>query len=392
MKIWLVNPFEAAPNIDSLAKRYSTLADTLSRRGHEICLWTSDFSHFKKDYFQINKKLNYQIETIHAPAYHSNTGIKRLTSHAQLGLRTASEMKRKATRIGYPDLIVMTAPPLEVSHAASRFARKHHIPYCIDITDTWPDSFELLVPKKMRPFSGPLLWPYQKILEYSLNYASAIVAISETYKKWANDKRKAKHKIPQAIVPWAAPLATSPASYFEKGKTLELVFVGTLGVMYNFDLIYQAAEQLNKDNQIQAHFSIVGDGPRYNELKTRDRPSNIDLLGPLFGEELDQLLRKSHIGLCSYRKDAPQSLPIKLYHYASYGLAMIENLNSEMGKLLKKNQMGRSVENVDHFIATVKDLIQSEQIQSLQKNAYFYASKHTIEYHTNTYADFLLSL
>ena len=394
MRIWLVNPFEASPAEGYPRGRYAALSAALARRGHEVTWWSSDFSHFKKAYRPPADAgatpppglHDVTLRSVHAPAYRGNASLSRVASHAGLAFATARAMLREASQ---PDLIMATSPPLEVSAAVAELARRRGARFCLDVGDVWPDSFALLLPPRLRVASSMLLWPHQRLLRYALRRADALVAISETYLSWALAHRGSSPR-DQGIFPWASDRPLEPVRRELAADRLVAVFCGTLGITYDFDMIFAAAEALAGRSRHDVEFRIVGEGPRRGELERRAAGvASVKIVGPLYGEALDEEMRRAHVGLCTYVPDAPQSLPIKLYQYLAWGLPVLETLDGEMGSLLKSEEMGLTVRSAGQLADSLVGFREEPlRWQGLAEAALAYSREHDLAAVSGELADF----
>jgi glycosyltransferase involved in cell wall biosynthesis len=359
-RIWIVNPFEAAASEGFPQSRYQALAETLSRRNHEVLWWSCDFSHYRKAYERSpGRARNVTFLPIHASAYRHNSGPSRLLSHAVLGINTL----RCAQKQPLPHAILATAPPLEVSAPLAAFAQRRNVPFCLDVTDVWPESFSMLLPSWTKPLQPLLFWPHRRLLHSALRDASSVSAISHTYLAWAQARRRASFAH-RGVFPWAAPrVAPHPRQRDASARPLRVVFVGTLGITYDLPLLARSARYFDAQRPGELLLEIVGDGPRKHELLKLLQGTSARYLGSMGARELDELLRQADVGLCPYVQKAPQSLPIKLYTYLSYGLPVVETLGAEMGGLLEVHEMGASASDDASFFSTLERLLDSPKMR-----------------------------
>lgn len=390
MRIWLVNPFEALPDEGFPRLRYQALALELAQRGHDVTWWSTDFSHFSKSYRPTISQVGsgVALRAIHAPAYRSNTSPGRVFSHAALALATARAMAAEVSR---PDVVLLSAPPLEQAAVVAGLCRARGWTLCVDVLDVWPDSFEQLLPRRLQPAAPLLLWPHRQLLRFALRSVDALIAVSQTYLQWARERAGSVHH--EEVFPWAFAQPDPVVLPRALDHPLVATFCGTLGVTYDFDIIFEAARLLEVQAPGAFSWQIIGDGPRRAELEARAKAESVQLLGPLKGASLDAAMRASHVGLCSYERSAPQSLPIKLYQYLAYGLPVIETLGGEMGALVADHGMGVTKRDASEVAATLLRWAQTPaEWQGLAARALEYAAQYHLERESERFADLLEGL
>ena len=94
--------------------------------------------------------------------------------------------------------------------------------------------------------------------------------------------------------------------------------------------------------------NIAGDGPHKQHLikLVEDYPANVNFLGWLNADEINQLMSASDFGLLPYDlPDFTLSIPNKFVEYISGGLPVISCTDGEVRKFLEKFKVGVWTEN-----------------------------------------------
>ena len=129
MNVWLLQRNEPTP-MDFKGKsrllRMGIIAEMLSKSGHKITWWTSDFDHYNHKYrFRKNhlEKVydNYEIEFLKARGYKNNISINRYFSSIDVA---KSFRKRSMLNKYKPDIIFASIPSVELAHEAMFFLPK----------------------------------------------------------------------------------------------------------------------------------------------------------------------------------------------------------------------------------------------------------------------------
>ncbi|MFH2007643.1 MAG: glycosyltransferase family 4 protein [bacterium] len=401
MNIWLVDIFEQLPVDGFPLSRFRQLARELARRGHRVTWWASDFFHYlktKRDGAQEPTALDpYWIRTLPVMPYYRNDSIRRLASHgriaAEASRRLAGGLSSGSGGAGSaPELIVCSWTPPELAAVTTRFATRRGITISLDVPDPWPDSFANVLPSLLKPASPVLLWPHRQIGRWALRRAKGITAVSRTYLDWALALRKSPAPVQSSVFYPAARSQALPAKIVP-GQPLRVVFAGTLGAMYDFDLMLEAARLVDARAKGTTHFYFAGSGPREEELLSRDHAANVEFTGPLSELDLDRLLRQCDVGLCCFPADAPTTLTTKLFHYMSYALPVMGTPQQEMVEFLAEHKVGLTISDAQGLAENLIHLGQQPQRWcEMSSAAKTFSLEHGLEQEMALMADFLLSL
>ena len=133
MTVWIVNPFDNLPLEGNRPQRYWLLARAFARAGHDVTLWTSDFSHARKakrvlrgldggerkrgcwgTRWSSGETPDFRVVLVETPAYRANIGLRRIWSHRVFARR----WRELAGGEPPPDVLVTSLPPLALGQAA----------------------------------------------------------------------------------------------------------------------------------------------------------------------------------------------------------------------------------------------------------------------------------
>ena len=377
--IWIVNSHEPIPDGRNRLWRSDLLTEEMAGRGHHVVRWRSSFNHYKKQQLSSGSELikagMFYHQYMGVNGYRSHIGLARIFSHRALGrefIRLAEHAGRK------PDLIHVSNVPLELSHACCEFAVRHQIPVIVDIRDLWPDNYVEFLPKPLSMLKSPGI----KLLNFlsfrmrkTLQKATALTALTQSFLDWAYEKAPDRNKQLDAVFPMAHPvlpvLDEKEKSQLRRKHNIPLdaivvIYSGNIGYQTDFDLLVESAEQLGDDN---IHFLMAGNGPRYEELRARtEKMENITLPGWLEKQTLEEYLLVSDLGFVGYYQDGPfmKSIPNKFPEYASAGLALLCMTRGIMWREVEKWNCGICVERND-FARRLKSISQTPELLALCK-------------------------
>lgn len=140
--IWIVNKYAMPPQYESRLRAIK-FAQYLVDRGYKVTVFGSSSMH-NMDINLITNKTPYvrkqygNIDFVHikARSYKKTAGLNRILSEFDFFYRLRFHIKE----FEKPDCIIETGGPL-ITNPILGYAKKHHIPFILEILDVWPDDF-----------------------------------------------------------------------------------------------------------------------------------------------------------------------------------------------------------------------------------------------------------
>ena len=324
--------------------RFLYLAELLSQKGFNVELITSDFNHGTKKYKEEPvRTYKSTITYIHEPGYSKNLSIRRLYSHWVWGNNIGKYLYRQSD---FPNYIYCAVPSLTAALKCAMFSKRNNIKFIIDIQDLWPEAFGLAIKSKV--LQKVLFFPFKVYADYIYKRASAIVAVSETYKNRALLVNRLGAK---GICAYLG----NDKVYFDKAKTkfqlerftheIRLCYIGTLGYSYDIKCVIDALKQLN-DKKLTLpviKFIVIGDGPLQNDFKKYAKEKDIlsEFTGRLQYDKMVGILCSCDIAINPIKEGAAASIINKVGDYALAGLPVINTQEcEEYRKLLDEYECG----------------------------------------------------
>lgn len=357
MNVWICIAYDPLPGIDHTTRllRYGTLAEQLCLQGHAVVLWTSTFDHYRKTQrFAGDRSIridqNLTIELIHCNGYSRNISLARVRHNRLLARRFLV----RAAKAPKPDVIFAGIPCLEFSSAAAMFATSRAIPFNVDVQDIWPEVYVSAFPRPLRWFGRLLLRnEFQRTREMFWK-ADGLTAVSSQYMEWAqrichspgrNDQVfPLGYRLPiESVLDAAKANATALMAQWRLPADRTLVtFLGQFGASYDIEAVVDAARILERDG-VAVHFALAGAGDKFSQAQKRARGlRSVTLPGWLEYVNTISLLQMSNIGLATYSRRAPQSLPYKPFEYMAFGLPIVSSLPGELNHLIEHYCLGEN--------------------------------------------------
>lgn len=363
MNVWILQTGEPlhCDGQNTRGMRAINLANSLTRRGHSVIIWSSDFYHQEKrkrygrlTRIRIDEKL--AIILIPSTGYKKNVGVGRLIDHAALALNLLRELRKigKNSSSILPDIAFIGYPPIETAYIMQGWLRKRNIPTVVDVKDLWPQIFIDAIPNKARTIGMIAMCPYAYLARKTLKRATLLSSITRSFLDdclaFSGRKREEKDSVlyltsiadgkKKGINKTHNLWWENKGVSLEKGRTF--VFIGTLSRAYDFRPLKEAVERIaTKNPEIQV--VICGSGEEFDNVKTLfSGLKNVIMPGWVNSHQAMQLMDVAVGYIAPYRstKDFRMSIPNKIIDSLCSGVPVITSLRGEVEKLIKGAEVG----------------------------------------------------
>ncbi len=353
MNVWLINPFDPLPGDPEQEGRYASLVRHLADAGCDTTWWTSSFSHrFKKPVDQqaitaACKDIGVGVRFLESPAYGRNVGLARLKNHRRLASQFKANAKAEKT---LPDVIVASAPPTSLADAAIGFAKARSIPSIVDVQDLWPETFQRILPKPLRPLGRFLLSPSQRRIARAYRNADAVCGVADAYCNRAVELGGDKQFV--RTIPLGIDLdvfdAATQTSFEELTRPVDemwLIYAGSLNVSYDSLTIIRAAKLIRERGTAGGKWRlfISGRGEQAEmakQLIETHKLENVTLTGFMEFEQWAYLLSQCDVGFNASLPDALIYLPNKIFYYFAAGLAVVNTIPGQCSRIVSQGNCG----------------------------------------------------
>jgi glycosyltransferase involved in cell wall biosynthesis len=353
---------ETPTSIDKVCQRTAILGKFLSQAGHHVTWIKGVFDHHTKKYPQkIQKEIllaeNYKIIQVKGIGYSKNVCIRRYIHDYLSSLQAIKGLKR----LKKIDGIVCSMPSVELAYEACRYARKHGIPFLLDLRDAWPDIFTSVCPPLLRGLLKMAIVPDVLRLRYTLKHATAITSMSRDMLNWGLKKHSsARNKSTGVFYLSTTPkISLSPEqekTYEEKYSAVlspgkfRVFYISRWGIECHPTLLLHLAEKTKTDQHgKQINFIICGDGDYGPQIRAQAKKlDNVFLPGFIPPEEAYFLAKHCHIGvlyLARRTNETEPFLPNKLFFLLSSKLPILNGMGGELSLLVEQHRMGFNLEN-----------------------------------------------
>jgi len=376
--VWIINPYGSLPTESWATYRSTMLARCLVDCGYEVTQFISNFEHRSKTFRSsahhiLYPEAGYTIHVVPSTAYRSHLSLRRIRYE-----RTYARNLLQVVRgVEPPDFIVLAEPSLfYYDILLNRLLLNGKTLLVLDVIDIWPELFELVIPRSVRPLSPVLLAPLYHWRKRLYGHADAIVAVARDYLEIAR-RLTARTDVLFEVVYWsydsrepAGDLPTDPAveSLIDSKRRGEvwIIYAGTLGENYDIQSIVDVAGRLPAELQGRARvrFIVAGDGPQ-KSLCERHANDGLVFLGRLGAADLRVLYQHCDVALCTYKGESTVAMPIKAFDYLRYGLPMVNSLGRDLGELVRTHELGINYDSDEpsSLYRAIERLVSDDQLR-----------------------------
>ncbi|WP_226581073.1 glycosyltransferase family 4 protein [Halobacillus litoralis] len=344
--VYLITPYTVLPGEKGF-HRSPYIAENLANRGHNVTLVTSNFLHYDKDFRDKKKiaalsaELPYDIVLLDETGYKKNIGFDRIRSHNFLSKQLKGYLENLEKD---PDVLYCTYPPMDTTSVVGKHAKKHGIPFMIDVIDTWPESIKSVVTLPDR-LVDTVLYPLTIYANTIYNMADYVIGLSQSYvNRVEMANKKAKDYAPIYL--------GTDLGYFDQCKQQSIkkdpeefwiTYVGMVGHSHDLDTVIKSVALLKNEGIDNIVFKVAGAGPLLDKFKELANKLNapVHFTGQMTYEEVVPLLANSEVAANALVKGAQQSITYKIADFVSAGLPVLNSsLNKEFVQLVKEYQIG----------------------------------------------------
>ncbi len=305
----------------------------LAGKGYEVTYIASDFDHYEKAKYKIERS---NVIQVRGKPYYKNISVQRLYSHRD----SAKECYRVLEQIK-PDLIYTLVPPNSQSKIAAKYKKKHRDTVLLmDLFDLWPETFPSLK-SNVALSAGFYLWRH--IRDASLDYADYIITECGLYRKvlqsQLSDKRSkilhlCKNDYGRRMI---THIDISP---------LNICYLGSINNIIDIDAIEALLVEMACYRPLVLH--IIGGGENAQRLVDLAKNENIGIehYGFVYDEEKKhEIMDKCAFALNILKQSVCIGLTMKSVDYFEAGLPIINNLSSDTAWIIDKYGAGFNINN-----------------------------------------------
>jgi glycosyltransferase involved in cell wall biosynthesis len=346
MQVLLVTHY-FPPEIGAPQARLSELAELWAKAGHSVTVLTGMPNHptgVVPARYRHRLRVEEQVDgyrVIRTWLYATpNEGVtKKTLGHVSF---MASSLLLGSSRVGAPDVIVVSSPTFFSIFSAWALARVRRTPLVIEVRDLWPAIFVELGILTNRA----LIRALEAVELAAYRAAEAVVVVTEGFRLHLLDRgvESSKVHVVRNGVDTEHFRPDTPADpelrqlLGARSGDLLVLYVGAHGISHGLTAVAEAAAKLAGE---PVHFAFVGEGAAKAILAQRVQElglDNVTLREGVAREKVPSLLAAADICLVPLR-DIPlfsSFIPSKLFEYLGSGKPVVGAVRGEPAAILRK--------------------------------------------------------
>ncbi len=365
MKILFLSHY-FTPEVNAPAKRTFEHAKIFAEQGHDIIVITNFPNHpsgkifdgYKNKWVDISSKDKIKIIRVYTFLTPNKAFIRRSLNFIIFMVLSIYQ----GFKIDKVDVILATSPQMLCGFAGMILSKIKKIRFVLEIRDIWPESISSV---NLLSSKSPIYFFLKFLEKRMVKSADLTVTVTSGIQSYI---KKMKHNKIKLITNGI--MVSNYLKIKKKiNKPLTFAYVGTIGLAHNIDIVIEAAEFYQNNNNIR--FLIIGDGAEQKKIFNKAKNlNNVETSPLLFGEDLNKQLEKSDIGLVTLMNKAlwKDALPSKIFEFLILEKPVILSMpHGKTSNMIEKNQCGLTSdpEDFNSFIHSInKYLLNPEIIHS----------------------------
>jgi glycosyltransferase involved in cell wall biosynthesis len=266
------------------------------------------------------------------------------------------------------DVAIGTSPTMFAAMAAAGFAKRHKIPFIMEVRDLWPAIFV-----ELGIIRNPLLIRWLEKWESRLyEQAAKVVVVTESFRRKLIERRLPPDKV--ATIPNGADVdfwnpvecSTEKRSQLQLEDRFIVLYIGAHGISHALERILDTADELRGTRQI--HFLFVGEGAEKEKLKQRARElelTNVTFFDPVGKDEVREFYAAADLCLVPLRNIPlfETFIPSKMFEMLSMARPIVASVQGEAADILRRSNGAVVVEpeNSHQLARAIMDLYHQDE-------------------------------
>ncbi|MBA7655671.1 hypothetical protein ES703_63578 [subsurface metagenome] len=397
MNIWILNHYVNTPDTPG-GTRHFDFARELVKRGHQVTIFASGFSHRTRREERLEGKQSYRRQNIdgvefiwlRTTPYYGGNDWRRVLNMLSYSFRVVpAALKLKES----PDVILASSPHLFAGLAGWLLAKLKRARFIFEVRDLWPETFVEIGGYSSKSLMVKLVRGLEKFLYQRARKIVVLLPKASEYITGLGIPSNKIVYIPNGISPelFSDTSAKLPQELDEiisglksEGKLL-VGYTGAHGIVNRVDTIIEAANLLQDTEVHRVHFLLLGDGPEKKRLVGKAEsggPRNVSFYESIPKYAMPTLLRAIDIAVRSGTKSNLGGYgisPNKVFDYMAGARPIIWTKNS-VNNPVAEADCGISVppeepEELARAILKLCDLSEKER-QEMGMRGYEYVMKY----------------
>ena len=269
------------------------------------------------------------------------------------------------------ELIFVSSPPIFVAIEALFLSLLFRKKLLLDVRDLWPDSVVDVGKIKVNSVIYNILKRVERIL---YRKASRVFCVSQPMKEYILAYTSNVTVVYNGISNYDFLKFKDKPTLTNGGSPFNVFYAGNVGMAQTLDFVFDAADELQKENNVSFIFHIIGEGVKlkdYQEIVEKNKLENVIFHKSLLREELlDYLYQNADILLLPLKRgfSFEKTIPSKLFDYLLLKEPIVYHVYGECREILLKLHIGEEFElNGEGFLNALQEI--ASNYGWYQKNA-----------------------
>jgi glycosyltransferase involved in cell wall biosynthesis len=313
----MLNHYAHPPDSPGGTRHYD-FARELVKRGHQVSIFASSFSHRTRKDERLTKKQNYRREQVNGVEfiwiktrpYHKGNDWRRVLNMLSYGWRIVYLGRRLKEK---PDVILASSPHPFAGLAGWLLSKLKRARFIFEVRDLWPQTFVEMAGYSDKSLTVRLTRLLEKFLYRRARKIIVLLPKASEYITGLGIPANKIFYIPNGVSPELFSGATAKLpkrldkliSELKSGGTAIVGYTGAHGIADALDTIIEAAKLLQDQGVDKIYFLLVGEGPEKKGLREKaDRLGlmNLSFFEPIPKNAMSKFLRAIDITVVSLKK------------------------------------------------------------------------------------------
>lgn len=369
--------------------RVNDICTELKARGYEVTVLTGIPNYPQGEYYEGYSKTERReevwngIRIIRLPIEARKKGSLRLGINYLSFVREGRKWIRR-NKVDADIVFTYEVSPMTQALVGVRYAKKHHIPHLLYVTDLWPENVEVITGIHNKLFLGAI----QKMTDHIYHHSRRILTSSRSFISAIKKRKVSEEDLefwPQYAEDFYKPGSVPAENLIPQDGKLNLVFAGNIGYAQGLGILADAAVCL-KDEKLPVRFSIAGDGRFLPELKKiideKGVQDMFNFIGRRPAEEMPAIFAAADALLITLSRSKVFSItiPAKLQSYLACGKPVLVSADGEVQEIVEQADAGlvSAAEDASGLAANVKTFsrLTDERKKEMSRNALAYYERY----------------
>lgn len=376
--LWIFNQYTYTPDMPESIRHWE-LATLLDRRGWTTRIFASAFNHRRRRFERPVTLRHFSRDTdeqgvaftwLYTTPYGSNDWRRYRNMVSFFFVSLVTGLRRRPG----PAVVIGTSPHLLTGLAAWIVARRHRVPFILEVQDLWPDTLIA-----MGLTNSLVIRPLEVLERFLYRRADTVIALSEGIRQGVVQRGTDPRKtvlLPNATTETRGGVQEDRDAIRHRHgwqDAVVAIYAGSHGPANGLENVVDAA--LLQGGKRGVVFVFLGDGSEKAKLIERSAGArHIIFLDPVPKVDVHAILTAADIGVINLRwnKTFEGARPNKIFDYLGAGLPIVSTVPGEIWRIVDEARAGclAEPENPASLAAVIDELARDSQLRSrLSRNA-----------------------